>query len=1150
MFGERSRNQARRRGGRAGTLALALVAMLCLSGFSAALATARDFEVPTFVAPGRNQDQSPSTTAGSHPFELENYFAVNRATTAEELPGGGHEGPSANVKDLALNLPAGMALNAAAFPQCGQEVFNGGNCSAATQVGVATVGLADGQGTITTPIFNLAPPPGLPAQFAYRVLLSAVRINFQIRSGTDYGLSANLSGLSEAFGLMTSSVEIWGVPGEPAHDPLRYTGAGAPAPGPYPEPAPFRSLLSNPTSCGGPLVTTMEADTWQLPSQITSAADFEAPAMVGCSQLDFDPTIEAKPTTNLGDSPTGLAVKLTTPQNKNAEGLATAQLRQAKITLPAGLTINPSLANGLGACSTQQIGYTGPASERQLLRYDLPPGAFSGSFTVTYSGQSTGPIAATASRAEVTAALEGLPGLAGNISLSGATGGWMVNFGGALAGTDVALLGGAVTENPSQKVAVTGEAGGFKLDFAGESTVELPFDASAAAVQEALRELPAIGLGNLFPGNVFVAFSGEKGLTRTYEVTFAQDLAGTQPRMTATSTLTGAGAGVVVTPVLPPTPRQLSVARIGGIAPGTPQFTTAPATCPDNSKLGTARIDAAGVSSRPLEGILYLATPHQNPFNSLLAFYLSVNDPQSGTVIKLPGLIEADPGTGQLTATISEFPQLPLEDIQLEFIKGSAAPFKTGIACGNYVVNADMTPWTAPESAVGHVKDSFAIEKGAGALACVKSEASAPNTPKFEAGTFEPTGGTYSPFTLKLTRADGTQQLSGLETTLPKGLLANLTGIPYCSDSALASAAVESGRQEQSASSCPAASRVGTVNTSAGAGPAPYFVEGGVYLAGPYKGAPLSLAAITPAVGGPFDLGDVVIRVALYIDPESTQIRALSDPLPSVLQGIPLELRSVVVNLDRAQFAVNPTACASTPITARTTAVSGQGLALAEHFQVGECGKLGFKPKLSLSLKGSTKAKGNPALTALFRNRSGDANLSLASFALPKSERLDNSHIKVESVCSTAQFAASQCPAGSVYGTAKLISPLFGKPLQGQVYLRSSKNSLPDLVADLRGQIHLVLGARLATAKGGGLRAGFEHVPDLPISEFALQLQGGKKGLIKNNANLCAHPAKAAVVLAGQNGKSIEQKQALGSTCKKARKSAKGKGHSGSGAGK
>jgi hypothetical protein len=1132
------------------TAGLALAAVLCLSAFAAAGAQARDFEVPTFVAPGRNADQSPATTAGAHPFELESYFAVNRAASAEELPGGGHEAPSANIKDLSFNLPAGMAVNAATFPQCSQEVFNGGNCSAATQVGVAKVSLADGQGTTTTPIFNLAPPPGLPAQFAYRVLLSAVRINLAVRSGADYGFSANLSGLSEAFGLLTSSIELWGVPGDPGHDPLRYTGAGVPAPGPYPEPAPFRSLLSNPTSCDGPLVTTMEADTWQAPAQITSAADFEAPQMVGCSQLDFEPKIEAKPTTNLADSPSGLALALAMAQNKNSEVGAAAQLRQAKIALPAGLTVNPSLANGLGACSPGQIGYQGPASERQLLRYDLPPVVFSGSFTVSYGGASTAPIAATADRAEVAAAIESLPGLAANITLSGAQGGWMVNFSGALAGTNVAPLSGTVTENPAQSVAVTGEGGGFKLSFAGAETVELPFNAKAQAIQEALRALPQVGLGNLFPGNVFVTQSGEKGLTRTYQVTFAEDLAGPQPTLSATSTLTGAGAGVTVAPLPPPPARSLSVATVGGVAPGTPQFSPAPASCPDASKIGTARIDAAGVSSHPLEGIVYLATPHQNPFNSLLAFYISVNDPQSGTVIKLPGLIEANPATGQLTATISEFPQLPLEDLQLEFLKGSAAPFKTGIACGNYTVNSDMTPWSAPEGAIAHPKDSFAIEKGAGAGACVKDEATAPNAPKLEAGTFEPSGGAYSPFSLKLTRGDGTQQLSGLETTLPKGLVAKLAGIPYCADSALAAAAAKSGAQELGAPSCPAASRVGAVNVSAGAGPAPYYLEGNAYLAGPYKGAPLSLATITPALAGPFDLGDVVVRVALYVDPETAQVRALSDPIPSILQGIPLDLRSVLLSLNRGQFALNPTSCGATAISALATALSGQSLALSEHFQVGECGKLGFKPKLSLSLKGSTKRKGNPALKALLSARAGDADISQASLALPKSELLDNSHIKIESVCTTAQFAASACPASSVYGYAKASTPLLDKPLQGPVYLRSSANSLPDLVADLKGQINIVLDARIDTTKGGALRASFENFPDIPVSEFALELQGGKKGLIANKTNLCAHPAKATVLLAGQNGKSTELKPALASSCKKAAKSAKDKRHSGSGAGK
>ena len=222
------------------TLAFA-AAVVCLSSVSLAPAQGRDFEVPVFLSPGRNQDQSPSVNAGAHPFELFTYFAVDRSPTADELPSGGFEGPTANVKDLRFVLPEGMTLNAAAFPQCTKEAFNSGNCSAAAQVGVAGVSLADGQGTSTTPIFNVAPPPGMAAQFAYRANLSAVYVNFHLKSGSDYAMTADVNGLSAAFGLLTSSMTIWGVPGEAGHDALRFTGTGQPAPGPYPEPAPLPS---------------------------------------------------------------------------------------------------------------------------------------------------------------------------------------------------------------------------------------------------------------------------------------------------------------------------------------------------------------------------------------------------------------------------------------------------------------------------------------------------------------------------------------------------------------------------------------------------------------------------------------------------------------------------------------------------------------------------------------------------------------------------------------------------------------------------------------------------------------------------------------------------------------------------------------------
>ena len=503
-------------------------------------------------------------------------------------------------------------------------------------------------------------------------------------------------------------------------------------------------------------------------------------------------------------------------------------------------------------------------------------------------------------------------------------------------------------------------------------------------------------------------------------MTFAEDLAGPQPKMSATSSLSGPGAGVGVFPAPPPPPHELSVATLGGVAPGTARFTEGAGECPDSSKIGIARIDAPAVVSHPLEGIVYLATPHQNPFDSLLAFYISVNDPQSGVVTKLPGLIEADPQTGRLTMTISEMPQLPFENISFELFKGSTAPLKTGIACGTFRVGSDLTPWTAPASVVVHSSDTFTIEKGAGAGACVNDEPSAPDTPTFEAGTFEPTGGVYSPLSIKLTRPDGTQQLSAFEATLPKGLIAKLAGVPYCSDAALASAAAKSGQEELAKPSCPAASRVGTINVGAGAGPTPYYLQGNVFLAGAYKGAPLSLAAIVPALAGPFDLGDVVVRIALHLDSEAAQIHAVSDPLALDPRRHP------------AQHPLGPAQPRSPPVHPQPDQLRLD----RDHRRPDGLDRPGPRPRTNTSrsanaassassrswrsaCKGSTKRRGNPSLKAEITPRAGDANLGQAIISLPKTALLDNAHI--QGVCTRADFAASNCPANSVYGYAKAI---------------------------------------------------------------------------------------------------------------------------------
>ena len=735
-------------------------------------------------------------------------------------------------------------------------------------------------------------------------------------AGGDYGLTASLAGLSESFGILTSSVSIWGVPGDPGHDSLRFTGGGAPAPGPYPEPPPFRALLSNPTSCNGPLATTMESTTWQHPEQVTSAAVFEAPAMGGCGQLDFNPSIEAKTTTNLADSPSGLAVDIKVPQNKDAEGLAVAHLRQVKFMLPAGLTVNPSAANGLGSCSASQIGFTGLSNERQLLRYDLPPVKFSGSFVVNFNGQSTAPIAATASRSEVTQALETLPGLAGNVSLRGSQGGWIVELTGALAGTDVPPMSGTVTDNPSQKVTVTGEGGTFTLSFGGGTTKALPFDASAEEVQAALREIPAIALENLYPGNVFVTLGKVEEGKRSYEVIFAEDLAGPQPTMSATSSLSGPGAGVSVVPVPPPPPHELSVATLGGVAPGTARFTEGAGECPDSSKIGTARIDAPAVVGHPLEGIVYLATPHQNPFDSLLAFYISVNDPQSGVVTKLPGLIEADPQTGRLTMTISEMPQLPFENISFELFKGSTAPAEDRDRLRHLPRRLRPDPLDGARQRRRPLERHLHDRKGRrrrrlrqrrtlGARhADLRSRHLRTDRRCLLASQHQAHPPRWHPAALRLRRdpAQGPDREAGRGS--PTALTPPLPRPPpRAAGRSWPPPAAPPPRVSAPSTSAPAPGRPRSTCRATSSSPAPT------------KAHRSASRRSCPPLAGPFDLGDVVVRIALHLDSEAAQIHAVSDPLPSILDGIPLSIRSVLLSLDRGQFTLNPTNCGSTAIT-------------------------------------------------------------------------------------------------------------------------------------------------------------------------------------------------------------------------------------------
>ena len=515
-------------------------------------------------------------------------------------------------------------------------------------------------------------------------------------------------------------------------------------------------------------------------------------------------------------------------------------------------------------------------------------------------------------------------------------------------------------------------------------------------------------------------------------------------------------------------------------------------------------------------------------------------------LVKQAGEVSLDPATGQLTTTVKGLPPLPYSSLELHLREGPTAPLITPQTCATYTTTARLYPFSDPTTAT-ELSTPFTISSGAAGAPCAHSEAELPNAPTLSAGSTLTNAGSYSPFLFKLSREDGTQRFGAVIAEPPLGLTAKLAGVPACSEAGIAQAASRSaegdGAAELADPSCPAQSQVGSVIASAGAGPSPYFTTGRLYLAGPYKGAPLSFVAIVPAIAGPFDLGVVTSRIAAYVDEETAKITAKSDPLPTILHGIPLDLRSVSVQIDRSDFTLNPTSCEATTLGGSLTSLTGSLAPLSQRFQVGGCRHLGFKPALKLQLKGQTKRGGNPALTAILRPRSGDANIASLAVALPHSEFLDQAHIRT--ICTRVQFAAGagagqQCPAGSVYGQVSATSPLLDYTLSGPVFLRSSSHKLPDLVAVVRGPASqpLVIASvgRVDSIKGG-IRNSFEALPDAPLSKVVLRLPGGQKSLLENSTDICQGTHRATAKLKGQNGKRYEFEPVLKASGCKGKKS-------------
>ncbi|HEY1689927.1 MAG TPA: hypothetical protein VGF95_13825 [Solirubrobacteraceae bacterium] len=648
------------------------------------------------------------------------------------------------------------------------------------------------------------------------------------------------------------------------------------------------------------------------------------------------------------------------------------------------------------------------------------------------------------------------------------------------------------------------------------------------------REVGLGGCNHLaFSPSISVAPDGEAGSTPT-GLTVGVDV----PQEVSQNPAGFAEADVKTTTVALPAGVQLSPssadgllacsnAQIGfeGVNPltGTDEFTSDAPSCPDGSKVATVRITTPLLPD-PLEGAVYLAAPQnfagplENPFGSLVAMYIVAEDPVSGVRVKLAGKVSPDPVSGQLVTTFEDTPQLPFEDLELHFFGSARAPLSTPASCGTYTTQASIAPWSG--NAAAEPSSSFDITSGPNGAPC---ESPQPFAPGLQAGTTNLQAGGFTPFVLTMTRPDADQTLGGIEMQMPPGLLGKLSSVKLC------------GEPQASQGTCGAESLIGETVVSAGLGSDPYTVTGGkVYITTGYKGAPYGLSIVNPAKAGPFVLDEgrpVVVRAAIYVDPHTAALRILSDPLPTILDGIPLQIQHVNVNIDRPGFIFNPTNCAATAIAGRLSSSEGASLALSTPFQVTNCASLAFKPKFEAFTSAKTSRADGAALTVkLAQAGGGEANIQRARVELPKI--LPSRLSTLQKACTEAQFDVNPagCPAESIVGHAIVHTPVLSSPLEGPAYFVSHGGAkFPELIMVLQGEgITIDLAGETFISAKGVTSTTLASVPDAPVSTFELTLPTGRFSALAANGNLCDQRLVMPTEFTGQNGAQVAQKTPIG----------------------
>jgi hypothetical protein len=1001
-------------------LSVLLVPVVFLAMFVFASPAMAGFGLERFAFGATNQNGSPDTQAGSHPYALTNTFVLNQPQFIEVKPGRFGNVLQGDLRDVRLELPPGFVGDPNATPRCSYQEFVKSHpipgsivneCPNETAIGISTTFNATTLGTalfdVSDPVYNLVPPTGVAAEFGFLVAgITPVFLDTSVRTGGDYGLTTSVSDINQAIAVDGSKVTIWGVPADPVHNDVRGTCLdGEPAKvetnidglepgeeerestiipaadtevsgevislGECPTQTPLLPLLTNPTSCGEPRTATLSVDSWEEPGLFHSKSR-AMPELAGCEKLDFSPTIGVKPDGTAGSTPTGLNVDLHVPQEttENPVGLAEADVKNTTVTLPAGVQLSPSAADGLQACSNAQIGFE---------RYE-------------------------------------------------------------------------------------------ELDNSG-------------------RQTP------IFKEKVY------NPTTQKEEATL----------------------------------------------------------CPDASKIANVKIKTPLLEGE-LEGSVYLAAPQnftglpENPFSSLIAMYLVAEEPKAGVLVKLPGKVSLNEATGQITTTFENTPQLPFSDLKLEFFGTDRAPLATPARCGAYGTEASFTPWAGDEP-IGVSSKPFEITSGpevqtasgvGGPSSTPCPGAALPFAPSLQSGTTNINAGSFSNLTTTLSREDGQQNIQSVTLHYPPGLSGLLSGVELCPEA------------QANAGSCGPNSQVGETIVSVGLGGDPFSVTGGkVYLTGPYDGAPFGLSIVNPAKAGPFDLQEgrpVVVRAKIEVNPLNAALTVTTNTpaegyaIPSIIEGIPLQIKHVNVNITRPGFAFNPTDCNPAAVTGTIDSAEGASSPVSIPFQVTNCASLRFEPKFAVSTSGKTSRTNGASLhvnlTYPSESMGKDANIAKVKVELPK--QLPSRLTTLQKACTAAQFHANPagCPAASLVGHAKAITPLVPVALEGPAYFVSNGNeAFPNLIVVLQGYgVTIDLVGDTFISKAGVTSSTFKTVPDAPVGSFELTLPEGRYSALTADGSLCK--AKKSLVMpsefAGQNGAVIKQATKIGVTgCPKGKRASK-----------